>query len=109
VAIDNAVEKLKALGPSLGPPHSSGVLGWEDLRELRPKQGASPWRPPYRQVGEAFGIAAIGPAAKKNKRGFDQAGQAAIDRLAELEEEDGEETSPDPGEGSGESGGRDSG
>jgi hypothetical protein len=109
VAVDNAVDKLEALGPNLGWPHSSAVKGWENLRELRPKRGTSPWRPLYRQVGKPFVIAAIGPEAKKDQRGFDRACQAAIERLAELEDDDRQGTSAEPGESSRQSGGRDSG
>lgn len=68
-------------------PHSSHVEGSDDLRELRPLAGKSPWRPLYRQVGAPFVIAAIGPEAKKNKRGFDKACQSALDRLAKLEQD----------------------
>jgi hypothetical protein len=72
------------------------VEGHDDLRELRPQAGKSPWRPLYRQVGDTFVIAAIGPEAKKDKREFNKACQRAIDRLAKLED-DGEdqETSRD--------------
>lgn len=92
-AVDNAVDKLKALGPALPFPHSSNVQGWEDLRELRPKAGQSPWRPLYRQVGEPFVIAAIGPEAKKDRRRFDKACQHAIERLAKIEvDEDGQDS-----------------
>lgn len=90
VAVDNAVAKLKALGSALPYPHSSNVEGADDLRELRPQAGKSPWRPLYRQVGDPFVIAAIGPEAKKNKRGFDKACQHATDRLAKLEEDNEE-------------------
>jgi hypothetical protein len=38
-------------------------------------------------VGAPFVIAAIGPEAKKNKRGFDKACQSALDRLAKLEQD----------------------
>jgi hypothetical protein len=91
VALDNAVAKLEAMGPALPHPHSSNVEGWNDLRELRPQAGKSSWRPLYRQLGDPFVIAAIGPEAKKNKREFDKACQRAIDRLAKLEEDDGEQ------------------
>jgi hypothetical protein len=94
-AVDHAVEKLEAMGPTLPFPHSSNVQGWEDLRELRPKAGKSPWRPLYRQVGDPFVIAAIGPEANKNRRGFDRACQAAIDRLAELEKDKNEDHEDD--------------
>ena len=91
VAVDNAVAKLEAMGPALPHPHSSNVEGWDDLRELRPQAGKSPWRPLYRKVGDRFVIAAVGPEAKKNKRGFDKACERAIDRLAKLEGDDGEQ------------------
>jgi len=91
VAVDNAVAKLEAMGPALPYPHSSNVEGWNDLRELRPQAGKSPWRPLYRKVGDRFVIAAVGPEAKKNKRGFDKTCEHAIDRLAKLEEDDGEQ------------------
>jgi hypothetical protein len=87
-AVDNAAEKLKNVGPTLGPPHASAVLGWDDLRELRPQAGKSPWRPLYRQVGDPYIIAAIAPEAKKDRRGFDRACAAAVERLKALEEED---------------------
>jgi hypothetical protein len=90
-AVDNAVAKLEAMGPALPYPHSSNVEGWNDLRELRPQAGKSPWRPLYRKVGDRFVIAAIGPEAKKNRRGFDKTCEQAIDRLAKLEEDDGEQ------------------
>jgi hypothetical protein len=72
-------------------PHSSNVEGWNDLRELRPQAGKSPWRRLYRKVGDRFVIAAVGPEAKKNRRGFDRTCEHAIDRLAKLEEDDGEQ------------------
>jgi hypothetical protein len=90
-AVDNAVAKLEAMGPTLPYPHSSNVEGWDDLRELRPQAGKSPWRPLYQQVGTPFIISAIGPEAKKDKRGFDKACQRAIERLAELEDDDEEQ------------------
>jgi hypothetical protein len=65
VAVDNAVAKLKALGSALPYPHSSNVEGADDLRELRPQAGKSPWRPLYRQVGDPFVIAAIGPERRR--------------------------------------------
>jgi hypothetical protein len=92
VAVDHAVAKLEAIGPALPYPHSSNVEGSDDLRELRPQAGKSPWRPLYRQVGAPFVVAAIGPEAKKNKRGFDKACQSALDRLAKLEEDNQEDS-----------------
>jgi Phage derived protein Gp49-like (DUF891) len=64
-AVDNAVAKLEAMGPALPYPHSSNVEGWNDLRELRPQAGKSPWRPLYRKVGDRFVIAAIGPRPRR--------------------------------------------
>ena len=84
-AIENAMKKLQALGPQLGYPHSSAVRGGTDLRELRPRAGRSRWRAFYRRVGEAYVVAAIGPEAKIDPRGFDRAVAAAEKRLDELE------------------------
>jgi DNA-binding XRE family transcriptional regulator len=98
-AVDNAVDKLKALGPALPYPHSSNVQGWEDLRELRPKAGKSPWRPLYRQLGDPFIVAAIGPEAKRDKRGFDRACRNAMDRLATLEADECEREEKESTEG----------
>jgi hypothetical protein len=52
-AIQHAREKLEAIGPRLGAPHSSAIRGEDGsgLRELRPRAGRSRWRPIYRQVG----------------------------------------------------------
>jgi hypothetical protein len=87
-SLDNAVEKLEQLGSRLPFPHSSNVQGQDDLRELRPRSGQSPWRALYRQVGDPFVIAAIGPEAKKDNRGFNRACQQAAERLAKLEDDD---------------------
>ena len=86
LAMHHAVEKLEALGPRLPYPHQSGVKGAEGLRELRPRAGRSPWRALYRQVGGVMVVAAIGPEAKVNQRGFAAAVKRARARLAELEE-----------------------
>src|SRR5436305_2552022 len=87
VAILNAVEKLRALGPALGYPHSSAVRDADRLRELRPRAGRSPWRAFYRQVGKAFVVAAIGPEAEVDPRGFKRAVAVAESRLSEVEED----------------------
>lgn len=84
-AIRNAEEKLKALGPMLGHPHTSDVRGADRLRELRPRAGRSPWRALYRQHGSVFVIAAVCPEAKKDPRGFNRGCAAALERLEELE------------------------
>lgn len=86
-ALYNAVRKLEAIGPALGYPHSSDVREASGLRELRPRQGRSPWRALYGRAGERFIIAAIGPEAEHDPRGFRRACTAAQRRLAELEED----------------------
>jgi hypothetical protein len=86
-ALNNAVRKLQALGPSLPYPHSSDVRGADDLRELRPRGGRCAWRQLYRRAGDGFIIAAIAPEGGSNPRGFAQACERALQRLAELEEE----------------------
>jgi hypothetical protein len=85
-ALSNAAAKLQALGSNLGYPHTSAVRGGEGLRELRPRAGRSPWRGLYRQVQDRFVIAAIGPEAMHDPRGFTEACRAATARLQELEE-----------------------
>jgi hypothetical protein len=85
-ALDNSFIKLRALGPALGYPHTSRVQGARyDLRELRPRQGRSPWRAFYARVGAGSVVAAIGPEANQNRRGFDRAVKAAINRLTEVD------------------------
>jgi hypothetical protein len=86
-AMLNAVEKLTLFGPALPFPHCSAIQGVERLRELRPRAGRSPWRAFYRRVGGLFVVAAIGPEAGVDKRGFERAAAAAIARLAEVEED----------------------
>jgi hypothetical protein len=84
----HAAEKLKAAGPRLKHPHSSAVQGSDGkgLRELRPRQGKSRWRPIYRQVKpDTFVIFAVGPEAEIDKSGFDAAVRRAADRFADLE------------------------
>jgi hypothetical protein len=57
------------------------------LRELRPRAGRSPWRVLYRRVGAVFVLAAIGPEAVSDQRGFDQAAVRAGARLDQVEED----------------------
>jgi hypothetical protein len=83
----NAVEKLTVFGPALPFPHCSAIQGAERLRELRPRAGRSAWRTFYRRLGDMLVIAAVGPEAEADKRGFDRAVTAALARLAELEED----------------------
>ena len=85
-AMINADAKLQALGPAMGYPHSSAVRGAPGLRELRPRGGRSPWRAFYRQVGEQFVVAAVGPEAQVNPQRFRRACRLALQRLSEVEE-----------------------
>jgi phage-related protein len=86
VAMLNALEKLRALGPLLAAPHSSQVKG-SALRELRPRAGRSPWRGFYRRIGEELLVAAIGPEAKQDRLGFNRSLMAAEVRLARYQQE----------------------
>jgi hypothetical protein len=85
VAMLNAVDKLQAAGPVLPFPHQSGVQGVEKLRELRPRAGRSAWRAFYRRIGDAFVIAAVGPEAETDQRGFDRATADAVTRLEDVQ------------------------
>src|SRR6266508_3226089 len=87
VAILNVTEKLKEIGPQLGYPHSGDVRGATNLRELRPRQGRSPWRAFYRRIGTVFVVAAVGPEAEVNPKGFKRAVKVAEQRLDEVEED----------------------
>jgi len=82
-AIRNVMSKLMSAGPTLPYPHQSAVRGQPGLRELRPRAGRSQWRAFYERFGDGFVIAAIGPEAESNQRGFDQAVSLAERRLKE--------------------------
>jgi hypothetical protein len=87
VALDHAREKLESLGPDLRFPHTSAVKGIPGgLRELRPRQGNSPYRGIYRRVRQVFVIASVCPEAEYNQAGFDRGCADALKRLAELQE-----------------------
>ncbi len=86
-AMKNAIKKLEAIGPDLAYPHSSHVRIAANLRELRPRGGRSPWRGLYRGIGNTLVVAAIGPEAEADSRGFAKAVKAAEERLEDLEEE----------------------
>jgi hypothetical protein len=86
--IQHAREKLEALGPRLGAPHTSAIRGEDGsgLRELRPRAERSRWRPIYRQISpRIFVILAIAPEALIDNRGFDQKVRNAQRRLEELD------------------------
>ncbi len=85
-AMINAESKLAALGPRLPYPHSSAVVGADRLRELRPRGGRSPWRALYRQIDGEFVIAAVGPEAHVNPKGFETACRHALERLRAMEQ-----------------------
>jgi hypothetical protein len=80
----SANAKLSAFGPLLGYPHTSAVRG---AGKLRPRAGRSAWRALYRQVGEVFVVAAVGPEAQSDPPGFDRAVRRALNRLATVEED----------------------
>lgn len=87
-AIQHAREKLEAVGPQLGAPHTSAIKGEDGagLRELRPRAGRSRWRPIYRRVQPGtFVILAVAPEAQIDKRGFDEMVRNAQRRFEELE------------------------
>lgn len=84
VALSNAIEKLRAMGPNLPAPHQSNVEGAKSLRELRPRAGQSPWRGFYRRIGDVFVIAAVGPEAQVDRRRFAQTVKAAQQRLDKI-------------------------
>lgn len=88
VAVNHAVEKLEAVGPNLGHPHSSDVRGANKLRELRPRAGRCRWRAFYRGIGPNFVVGAIGPEANVNQRGFKKAVAAAEQRIDEVEDDE---------------------
>jgi hypothetical protein len=88
VAMLHAAQKLEAVGPRLGHPHSSAVRGerGQGFRELRPRAGRSRWRPIYRRVNPStFVILAIGPEAEIDSRSYDTAVARAAERFAQLE------------------------
>lgn len=87
-AMASAIAKLESLGGRLAYPHGSKVQGADNLRELRPRAGRSPWRAFYRRVGMVFVVGAIGPEANNDPRGFRRAVIAAEDRLAAWEREE---------------------
>jgi hypothetical protein len=87
-AVDTALVKLREIGPGLGYPHTSHVQGADRIRELRPRQGRCPWRAFYRDVEGLIVVAAIGPEASVDGRGFDRAVLLAAERLAEIEGDD---------------------
>lgn len=86
-AMNRALVKLRVLGDGLGYPHTSPVQG-TTLRELRPRQGRSPWRAFFRREPDGtIVVAAIGSEAVHNRRKFNRAVADAEQRLADREPE----------------------
>lgn len=87
VAIQNVIAKLQVDGSALRAPHQSGVKGaaGEGLRELRPRQGRSRWRPIYRRFGEFFVILAVAPEAEIDSAGYERQVGEAQKRRSSLE------------------------
>jgi hypothetical protein len=85
-ALINADAKLGAYGPRLGFPHTSAVRSAVGLRELRPRAGRSAYRALYRQAGDVFVVAAVGPEAESDPRGFGRMVRRALERLAKVED-----------------------
>lgn len=88
-AVAHAREKLVALGDRLPFPHQSAVRQGAPLRELRPRGGRSRWRPLYARLGDGFVILSIAPEAEIDAKGFRRGVDSALERLAQLSEEEG--------------------
>jgi hypothetical protein len=60
-AIFNAVDKLRALGERLPPPHTKPLRGptVAGIHELRPRRGSSDWRALYRRCGVLYVVLAV--------------------------------------------------
>ena len=87
-AIVVVIEKLKIHGPALRFPHQSAVRGkgGAGLRELRPSQGRTLWRPLYRRFENTYVILAVGPEAQVDQSGFDTAVAHAQARRKAIED-----------------------
>lgn len=77
VAIFNAIDKLRQLGEQLIPPHMKPLKGPGALRELRPRQGRTDWRPIYARRGDVYVVLAVDRHAN-----FDALTARAQQRLA---------------------------
>ena len=83
--MERALLKLRLFGAALGYPHSSQIRG-TSLREVRPRQGRSPWRAFYQVQGDGIiVVAAIGSEAQHDLRRFHRAVDAALGRLSSRE------------------------
>src|SRR5437870_999214 len=86
-AIANAIDKLRR------PVHSWPTrtrARCRGQRELRPRAGRSPWRAFYQRAGALLVVAAIGPEAQVDPRGFRRAVEDALARMTEFGDSEGE-------------------
>jgi len=82
----NAITNIEIEEDTLGFPHTSRVFGVRKVWELRPRAGRSRSRAFYRVIRGTVVIAAIGPEAEVDPRGFRRAAQAAERALDALED-----------------------
>jgi|HubBroStandDraft_5_1064220.scaffolds.fasta_scaffold773631_2 hypothetical protein len=75
-----AISPPSSLSPGLRVPRTYATCAYAPRR-------ARAWRALYRQVGEVFVVAAVGPEAQSDPRGFERAVRRALQRLADLEED----------------------
>ena len=89
-AAERAISRLLRFDDALGFPHSSGVRSSavRGLRELRPRQGRSRWRPLYVIAGDEVRMIALAPEATHDPVGFRRAVDRAEDRLGEMAEQE---------------------
>jgi hypothetical protein len=86
IAMLSATDKLTSLGPEPPFPHQSSVRGAGGSRDLRPRARRSPVRALYQRIRDVFVIAAVGPEADVDRRGFERAVRNAGNRLLETQE-----------------------
>ncbi len=53
----------------------------DELRDLRSRAGSSAWRAFYQSIDDEFVVAAIGPEAQSDPKGFARAVELALVRL----------------------------
>jgi len=78
----NAVDKLRQVGPALGPPYMKPLQGESNLCELRPRQGRSPTRLIYRRYGDVYIVLAVA----KHKKDFETKKRIAGTRARQYED-----------------------
>ncbi len=89
-AAERAISRLLRFDDALGFPHSSGVRSSavRGLRELRPRQGRSRWRPLYVITAGGIQLAALAPEATRDPVGYRRAVDRAAQRLSEMTAEE---------------------